>query len=352
MRFDYLLSTKSDCFKTFVKFQNLVENLKGRTIKTVVSDNGGEFVNSKFKNLFDVKGIPHLQTAPYTPQQNPVAERGNRTLLERVPVMMHNNKVPSEWWGEASAMAAFILNRTPMSTINFVAPLSKWDSSVSLHLAGLHPFGCTAIMSSPKARWKSKIDPTGILCMLVGIQEGHHNYRLFDPITGSIYISHNCVFKNKEAFWPSHSSPTPVLVQEPLLLPSLPLFNVSLHENRNYPEGTVANSQATPFRTTTSPITSKEEASLTSPPLFEQPESTSSLENSHPLPKGWTYDVVPIEAPHNVDYNISDKTILSGGCSRKPPNHFAGAVVNKAPGSFREAMSSSKSNAWLLAVQN
>ncbi|MBW0555707.1 hypothetical protein O181_095422 [Austropuccinia psidii MF-1] len=84
MRFVYPLSAKSECFESFVKFQSLVENLKGRTIKTVVSDNGGEFVNSRFKHLFDVKGIQHLPTAPYTPQQNPVAERGNQSLLERV----------------------------------------------------------------------------------------------------------------------------------------------------------------------------------------------------------------------------------------------------------------------------
>ncbi|MBW0500808.1 hypothetical protein O181_040523 [Austropuccinia psidii MF-1] len=203
--------------------------------------------------------------------------------------------------------------------------------------------------------------------MLVGIQDGHHNYRLFDPITGSICISHDCVFKNKEAFWPSHSSSTPAFVQEPLLLPSLPLFDVSLHKNSqdlayesenilsvlegNCTEGTLANPQATPIRTTTPPIPSGEDAPLTSPPLVEQPKSTS-LENGHPLPKGWTYDIVPVEAPHSVNSNISDKNILSGGHSHKPLYRFAGAVVNKAPGSFREVISSSKFDAWLLAVQN
>ncbi|MBW0503102.1 hypothetical protein O181_042817 [Austropuccinia psidii MF-1] len=125
MQFVYLLSTKSECFKYSVKFQNLVENLKGRTIKTVISDNGGEFVNSKFKHILNTKGICHLPTAPYTPQQNPVAERGDQLLLQRVWVMMLDNKVPSKWWGEASAMAVFILNRTPFSTLNFVAPLKE-----------------------------------------------------------------------------------------------------------------------------------------------------------------------------------------------------------------------------------
>ncbi|MBW0540383.1 hypothetical protein O181_080098 [Austropuccinia psidii MF-1] len=162
MRFVYLLSAKSECFEYFIKFQRLVENLKGRTIKTVVSDNGGEFVNWKFKNLFEIKGICHIPTAPYTPQQNPIAERGNRSLLERIRVMMQDNSVPAECWGEASAMAAFVLNRTPVSSLNFLAPLSKWDLSISLNFTGLHPFGCTVIMNSPKAWRKSKVNPTGI----------------------------------------------------------------------------------------------------------------------------------------------------------------------------------------------
>ncbi|MBW0535983.1 hypothetical protein O181_075698 [Austropuccinia psidii MF-1] len=303
MRFVYLLSTKSECFEYFVKFQNLVENLKGRTIKTVISDNGGEFVNSKFKDLFDIKCIHHLPTAPYTPQQNPVAKRGNRSLLERVRVMMLNNMVPSEWWGEASAMPAFILNRTPVSTLDFIAPLSKWDWSASLHLAGLHPFGCTAIMNYPKPRRKSKINPTGILCMLFGIQEGHHNYRLFDPKTNSIYISHDCIFKNKEAFWPSHSSCSPTFVQEPLLLPSTSPFNTfsNIPNVADEPESVLfipeenpsvdasISPQATPIWDATSPPPNLQipfEADSSIPAFSEQPSSTRGNNNS--LPKGWT----------------------------------------------------------------
>ncbi|MBW0574550.1 hypothetical protein O181_114265 [Austropuccinia psidii MF-1] len=282
---------------------------------------------------------------------------------------MLDSCVPSEWWGEATAMAAFLLNRTPVSTMDFVTPLSRRDPAVSPHLDSLHPFGCAAIMNSPKPWHKLKINPTGTLCMLVGIQEGHHNYRLFDPKTGSIYISHDFIFKDKEAFWPSHSLSPSSSVQEPLFLPSIPLSNYSseaieepIHAGRPRnefsapvgacPEDILTNSQTAPICVSTPPIISGEDASSATPLLAEQPKSASCLDNGHPLPKGWTYDTVPAEAPHNVDSNISDRNILSGGRSRKPPDHFAGAVVNKAPGSFREAMSSSKSDAWLLAVQN
>ncbi|MBW0540350.1 hypothetical protein O181_080065 [Austropuccinia psidii MF-1] len=84
MRFIYLLKSKSETFGKFVEFQT------GRQIKTVVSDNGGEFINSKFQELFLKKGINHQPTAPYTPQQNPVSEHGNRTLFEKVRVMLQD----------------------------------------------------------------------------------------------------------------------------------------------------------------------------------------------------------------------------------------------------------------------
>ncbi|MBW0573805.1 hypothetical protein O181_113520 [Austropuccinia psidii MF-1] len=101
MRFIFLLKSKSESFDKFVEFQRLAENQTGRQMKIVVSDNGGEFVNSKFKELFSRQGIIHQPTAPYTPQQNPISEHGNCTLFEKVRVMLQDYQVPSEWWGEA-----------------------------------------------------------------------------------------------------------------------------------------------------------------------------------------------------------------------------------------------------------
>ncbi|MBW0580093.1 hypothetical protein O181_119808 [Austropuccinia psidii MF-1] len=90
MCFIFLLKSKSESFDKFVEFQRLAENQTGRKIKTVVSDNGGEFVNSKFKELFSRQGIIHQQPAPYTPQKNPISECGNRTLFEKVRVMLQD----------------------------------------------------------------------------------------------------------------------------------------------------------------------------------------------------------------------------------------------------------------------
>ncbi|MBW0476878.1 hypothetical protein O181_016593 [Austropuccinia psidii MF-1] len=367
MRFVYLLSAKLECFKHFLRFQRLVENLKGRTIKTVVSDNGGEFVNLKFKNLLDIHDIFHLPTALYTPQQNPIAERGSQSLLKQIQVMMQNNSVPAELWREESAMAAFLFDRTPISTLNFVAPLSKWDLSVSLNLTGLHPFGCTAIINSPKAQRESKINPTGTLCMLVGIQEGHHNYCLFDHKANSIHISHDCIFKDKEDFWPSHSASALITSKEPFILPSIPAFDFSFQNHQN-PANKSKNILLVPGEDSSGDISENPEVILicdtaspsydleppmplegeSSPPLPEQPESNSPgtsmlAKDNNPFPKGWVYDSLLSKAPQDV---------VSSGRLCKPPNFFAGEVINNTPHTFKESMASSKSNAWMVSIQS
>ena len=67
---------------------SLVENQLDRKIKVLRTDRGGEYQSTSFKELCDEKGIVHQLTMPYTPQQNGVAERRNRTLMEMVRSMM------------------------------------------------------------------------------------------------------------------------------------------------------------------------------------------------------------------------------------------------------------------------
>ena len=76
------LKQKSEAFATFCKYKQLVQNQTSRTIKKVRNDNGEEYVSQEWDNFFDKNGIIHQKTIPYTPQQNGIAERKNRTLLD------------------------------------------------------------------------------------------------------------------------------------------------------------------------------------------------------------------------------------------------------------------------------
>jgi hypothetical protein len=100
-RFIYPITRKSDTFTTFKTFLAEVENVTGHKLILVVSDNRGEFVNHQFLTLFLTHGIQHLTTARYTPQQNPFAERGNHTTIERAQAMLATVGMPLHWWGKA-----------------------------------------------------------------------------------------------------------------------------------------------------------------------------------------------------------------------------------------------------------
>ena len=84
----YLMQRKSETFERFKEFRAEVENQLGKTIKSLRSDRGGEYLDQEFEDYMVEHGIVSQLTAPGTPQQNGVAERRNRTLMEMVRSMI------------------------------------------------------------------------------------------------------------------------------------------------------------------------------------------------------------------------------------------------------------------------
>lgn len=82
MSWVYFLKFKSEAFEQFVKFKSLVEKQKGSNLKILRTDRGGEFSSGEFNQYCEKHGIHKELTAPYTPEQNGVAERKNRTIVE------------------------------------------------------------------------------------------------------------------------------------------------------------------------------------------------------------------------------------------------------------------------------
>ncbi|KAL2531862.1 Uncharacterized protein Adt_05213 [Abeliophyllum distichum] len=96
----------------------MIENITGKKIKFLRTDNGLEFGNSEFDKMCVENGITGHKTVPYTPQQNGVAERMNRTLLDKVRGMMISSNVPKLFWGEAVMTACYLINLTPSTALN------------------------------------------------------------------------------------------------------------------------------------------------------------------------------------------------------------------------------------------
>ncbi|CAA0825182.1 Unknown protein [Striga hermonthica] len=102
----YFLRTKDEVFKYFKRFHAMVERQTGKPLKCLRSDNGGEYSSHEFKNYCADHGIRHEKTVPGTPQHNCVAERINRTIMEKVrsPPLMESSAVQLDrrrlgFWG-------------------------------------------------------------------------------------------------------------------------------------------------------------------------------------------------------------------------------------------------------------
>lgn len=122
----YFLSNKYDVSKIFEEFKNLVERQTGKRIKKVRSDNGTEFVSHVFENMLKRSGIVHQKTVCFTPQQNGVAERANRTIVEKARTMLCDAKLPKEYWAEAANTAVYLINRSPSKILNYKTPYEVW----------------------------------------------------------------------------------------------------------------------------------------------------------------------------------------------------------------------------------
>ena len=100
----YFLKHKSDVFGRFKVFKALVENQYGRKLKILKYENGGDYVKSDFIHYCEDTGIWMQHSIPYTPQQNGVAERKNRSLKEMATCMMEAKTLPPNFWAGAIKM--------------------------------------------------------------------------------------------------------------------------------------------------------------------------------------------------------------------------------------------------------
>ena len=107
----YYLKNKDQVVEKFIDWKALVENLTGWKLKTLCTDNGGEYTSAGFTMCLK-KGVCHEFTVPKTPQKNGVAEWMNRTLVEAVHSMLSDAKLPKRFWAEALSTAMYLRNHS------------------------------------------------------------------------------------------------------------------------------------------------------------------------------------------------------------------------------------------------
>jgi transposase InsO family protein len=109
-----------------VEFKNSVKKDTKKSIRLLVSDGGGEFVNDKFKEFCTAKGIAHHVTPAYTPQNNGMAERANQAILTKARCLLVQSKHPKMFWSDAINTATQLSNLTPSNTRRMKVPYETW----------------------------------------------------------------------------------------------------------------------------------------------------------------------------------------------------------------------------------
>jgi transposase InsO family protein len=107
----FFLQDKSETQEVLKKFMKRTQNEFDAKVKRIRSDNGTKFKNTQVEDYLDEEGIKHEFSAPYTPQQNGVAERKNRTLIEMARTMLDEYKTLNRFWAEVSNTACHVTNR-------------------------------------------------------------------------------------------------------------------------------------------------------------------------------------------------------------------------------------------------
>ena len=136
-----------------------------------------------------------MLTAPYSPQQNDIVERQNRTLIEMTRCLMKAKEVPNQFWGEAVRHATYIINRTPTRALVGVTPYKKFYGQKP-NLEGLKVFGCVAYERIVSKHLK-KLDDRSRPLVYVGKEPGSGGVRLFNPQENKIIISCNVSYNEK-----------------------------------------------------------------------------------------------------------------------------------------------------------
>lgn len=190
----YIIKTKDQVFQYFLEWKALVEKATKRKIRTLRTDNGGEYTSSQFADYLKVEGIRHELTVPKTPQQNGVAERLNRTLVEMARSMLLDSKLPKKFWGEAISTAVYLKNRTPVKALN-KTPFEVWHGKKP-KVSHLRVFGSDAYAHVPRDE-RAKFDTKTRKCIMVGYGNVTKGYRLYDPTEGKIIHSRDVQFNEK-----------------------------------------------------------------------------------------------------------------------------------------------------------
>jgi hypothetical protein len=184
------LQEKSQTQENLKEFLRRAQNEFGLRIKKIKSDNGAEFKNSQIEGFLE--GIKHEFSSPYTPQQNGVVERKNRTLLDMARTMLDEYKTSDQFWAEAINNACYSIDRLYLHRI-LKKTSYEFLTGKKPNVSYFRVFGSKCFILVKRGR-KSKFAPKAVEGFLLGYDSNTRAYRVFNKSTGLVEVSCDIVF--------------------------------------------------------------------------------------------------------------------------------------------------------------
>ncbi|KEP45406.1 integrase core domain protein, partial [Rhizoctonia solani 123E] len=201
------MQQKNEALRNFKLYEKFLETQRNASIKMLQVDNGKEFVHKEFKDHLESNGTILRTTAPYSPAQNGIAERLNRTLFDHEHCMMFEAEAPPSWWQESTAYACFLKNRTP-TFINgrLITPYEALYGKKP-NVMTFYKFGAL-VQILDQSGSRGKLDPKTKPARFVGIAENQGNSYRYVPNGGrQVLHSRNVYFpKDAETMLKPHES--------------------------------------------------------------------------------------------------------------------------------------------------
>ena len=166
----YLLKEKSEAARKFQNFHKMIKTQFQANSQILCTDNGREYFSSILGSYLTNHWIVHYSSFVNTPQQNGIAERKNKHLLEVARALTFIIALPKPFWGETVLIATYLINRMPSRVLNFKTPLdtSKNSYPLSKLFCSLSPkvFGCVTFVHIHNQN-QGKLDPRALRCVFL-----------------------------------------------------------------------------------------------------------------------------------------------------------------------------------------
>ena len=186
----FFLKHKSDVFATFEELKIMIKDQIEKQIKSLPNDNSLEFFFSdEFDALCKLEGIVRHHKVIGTPQQNGVAKRMNKTIIEKVHCMLSNAKLSKSFGLKRLRRLVFPINRSLLVSIDKKTQIKVWSNTPSIYF-DLKIFGCLAYARVDNG----KLEPNYVKCVFLSYNNGVKGYKLWFHETRKIIVSRDFIF--------------------------------------------------------------------------------------------------------------------------------------------------------------